>query len=303
MRVLVTGGSGFVGGHLLRELTEHGHEVISWGLGGAETDSTVQVDLRDAQALVERDLQGLDAVIHLAGLAQVSNSFEQPAEYVSTNTGMQINLMEALLHQGSHARVLVVSTGGVYRSGPDVITETSPTEPSNPYVVSKLTQELLASYYAQRGLEVIIARPFNHIGPGQQRGYLVSDLAGQIAALERVGGGTVSVGNLESERDYTDVRDVVAAYRCLITDGRSGEIYNVCSGVSRTGAELLERFTALASEPISSTAETGLKRPIDANQVRASNLKIQSDTGWHPTIAIAATLADTLTDWRSRTGA
>lgn len=300
MRVLVTGGSGFVGQHLLRNLSEHGHEVTSWGLNDGSAGSTTRVDLRDADTLLEFDLTRLDAVIHLAGLAQVANSFDQPADYISTNAGMQVNLMEALLRQESFPRVLVISTGGVYRSGLDLITETSPTAASNPYVISKLTQELLGAYYANRGFEVLIARPFNHIGPGQQPGYLVSDLASQIATLERTGGGTVSVGNLESERDYTDVRDVVAAYRCLMTDGHPGETYNVCSGISRIGTELFERLSALASVPISSATKNSLRRPIDANQCRASNEKIQLDTGWRPTVSLDATLLDTLTYWRSQ---
>ena len=300
MRFLVTGGSGFVGQHLLRHLTGLGHETISWGLANERADATNSVDLRVAAELPEGDLRGQDAVIHLAGLAQVSESFAEPERYVSTNAGMQINLMEALLKQSSKARILVISTGGVYRAGPGRLTETSATEPANPYVISKLTQELLASYYMQRGLDVIIARPFNHFGPGQHRGYLVADLASQIAALERRGGGELAVGNLASERDYTDVRDVVAAYSSLIASGRSGATYNVCSGVSRTGSEIFETLADLATVQVTAAPQASLQRPTDSNQVAASNERIRRDTGWQPQIPLDAALADTLAYWREQ---
>ena len=299
MRILVTGASGFVGRHLVQLLRDRGDEVTAWGLEKAPSD-TVAVDMRARGGVQAQDLRDIDAAIHLAGLAQVSASFEHPAEYVSTNATMEIHLMEALLAQHASPRVLIVSTGAVYAGGNDVVTEDSPVRPANPYVVSKLTQELLGAYYRERGLDVVIARPFNHVGPGQQRGYLVADLASRIVTLERAGGGILSVGNLATRRDYTDVRDVVSAYAALISDGRSGETYNVSSGVTRSGAEILSGLLELVSAPIEVSEIPALKRPTDTLEVLASNEKLRSHTGWTPTIALATTLADTLSYWRAQ---
>ena len=299
MRILVTGASGFVGRHLVQLLRDRGDEVTAWGLEQSHSD-TVAVDMRVRDGVQAQDLRGIDAVIHLAGLAQVSASFEQAAEYVGTNATMEINLMEALLAQQASPRVLIVSTGAVYAGGSELITEDSPVRPANPYVVSKLTQELLGGYYGERGLDVLVARPFNHIGPGQQRGYLVADLSSRIATLERAGGGILSVGNLATRRDYTDVRDVVSAYADLISDGHRGETYNVSSGVTRSGAEILDGLLELVSVPIEVSESTALKRPTDTLEVTTSNEKLRFHTGWTPTIALATTLADTLAYWRAQ---
>jgi GDP-4-dehydro-6-deoxy-D-mannose reductase len=304
MRILVTGASGFVGRHMVRHIAAGGDEPVAWGRSQTAGETLRRPDLLDDQAVRQQDLAGIDAVIHLAGLAQVSDSFARPAEYVSANSAMQINLMEALLEQRSFPRVLIVSTGGVYKGGAELITETSLTASGNPYTVSKLTQELLAWYYAQRGFAVIVARPFNHIGPGQGRGYLVADLASQIATSERDGdGGVITVGNLSSSRDYTDVRDVVAAYHRLVESGRPGEIYNVCRAQSYTGQAILTKLAALADRQITVATDAKLARPTDTSTVTASNAKLTRDTGWAPTISLDDTLADVLDYWRTRVSA
>ncbi len=303
MRVLITGGSGFVGGHLATALRREGAEVVSWGLAEAGSEPSVAVDLRDLRAVSAHDLTPFDAVIHLAGLANVGRSFAEPARYVSENSAMEVNLFETLLAQGAFPKVLVVSTGAVYGSARGLITEDTQVTVTSPYAVSKLTQELLGAYYGERGFEVVVARPFNHIGPGQQPGYLVADVASQIAAAERRGAGTVTVGDLSSARDYTDVRDICAAYIALIRDGRAGEIYNVCTGDSHTGDEIVERLLELTNSRVEVVRSAALTRPTDASVVRASSQKLSQHTGWAPSIALSATLADTLEYWRSRVAA
>ncbi|WP_249019027.1 NAD(P)-dependent oxidoreductase [Conexibacter sp. S30A1] len=299
MNTLVTGASGFVGRHVVQILRDRGDEVTAWGL--AATDSgTTPVDMRNREEVSAHDLRDIEAVIHLAGLAQVSASFLQAAEYVSSNATMEINLMESLLRQNASPRVLVVSTGAVYAGGSALLTEDSATRSSNPYVVSKLTQELLAAYYLERGVDVIIARPFNHVGPGQRPGYLVADIASQLAALERNGGGRLSVGDLGTKRDFTDVRDVAAAYLALISAGHRGETYNVSSGATLSGEEILHGLLDLVSVPIEVLHNPALRRPTDTIEVRASNEKLRTHTGWKPTIALPVTLADTLAYWRQQ---
>jgi GDP-4-dehydro-6-deoxy-D-mannose reductase len=303
MRVLVTGASGFVGRHVTRSLRARGDDVTEWHFNDAHADPGTVVDLCDAAAVARQDLRNLDAVIHLAGLAQVSRSFAEPAPYLTINALVVINLFEALLHQSSFPRVLVVSTGGVYAATADLVTEDSPLDPSSPYVVSKMAQENLGYYYAKRDFEVIVARPFNHIGPGQQPGFLVSDVCSKIAELERRGGGTLNVGDLASSRDYTDVRDVAEAYRALLEEGRPGETYNVCSGSSHTGEEIVRALLELAKTPISPKRVASLARPTDASTVSASNEKLRRATGWGPVIPLETTLSETLEYWRNRTSA
>lgn len=298
MRILVTGAAGFVGQHLTHLLRSRGEEVIEWRFSGSDTGSGIKLDICDAQAVSRQDMQGIDAIVHLAGLAQVGRSFSEPQLFMSVNTAVVTNLFEVLIAQQSRPRVLVVSTGGVYGADTERITEESPVAPSNPYVVSKLAQEMLAAYYTKRDFEVIVARPFNHVGPGQQPGYLVADLCSQVASLERAGGGTLTVGDLSSARDYTDVRDVAAAYHALLKHGRSSEIYNVCSGSSCTGDQILKRICSLTNVELSVERSEALRRPTEASIVNASNAKLRRDADWEPTIPLDQTLADTLSYWR-----
>ncbi|MGH2863390.1 MAG: NAD-dependent epimerase/dehydratase family protein [Solirubrobacteraceae bacterium] len=300
MRILVTGAAGFVGQHLTCLLRSRGEDVTEWRFSDGDAGSGVQLDLCDARAVVRQDVQGVEAIVHLAGLAQVSRSFSEPQLFMSVNTAVVTNLFESLLAQHSRPRILLVSTGGVYSADAEPITEDSPVAAANPYEVSKLAQEMLAAYYMQRGLEVIVVRPFNHIGPGQQPGYLVPDICSQVASLERAGGGTITVGNLGSARDYTDVRDVVAAYHSLLEHGRSGETYNVCSGVAYTGEEILKRICSLSTVELTVESSEALHRPTEVSTIHASNAKLRDDTHWAPAIPLDQTLADTLAYWRDR---
>jgi GDP-4-dehydro-6-deoxy-D-mannose reductase len=302
MKVLVTGSSGFVGSHLVRLLHEQGCEVIGVGhLAAPSPDSHYhKVDLLDAEAVGQIDFRGVEVVIHLAGLAAVGPSFEQPRRYIDANAGMQINLFEAMLKQGVTARALIVSTGNVYRADHLPITEDAAITTPSPYAVSKMAQEYLTYYYGNRGFKVIIARPFNHIGTGQTEGFIVADLAKQIAVAERQNRSEISVGNLASCRDYTDVRDIVRAYWELIQQGRPGEIYNVCSGTSTSGERILAGLLKHSSIKLTVVPDPAKMRPADIKDIRGSHAKLTADTGWEPHIPLDQTLADVLADWRQR---
>lgn len=296
-RVVVTGVNGFVGRHLARELARHGHEVVGVG---HEQDAHVDglADYR-AHDLVTDWPDGVeaDAVVHLAGLSAVGPSFDDPQRYLEQNSAMVTNLGEALLRSGSSARVLVVSSGAVYDARQDLpLTEESRIGHGSPYVVSKLLVEHQAAYYASRGLDVVVARPFNHIGPGQGPGFLVPDLYGAVRRAPTTGG-VVRVGDLDTRRDYTDVRDVVRAYRLLLeADELEHRLFNVCSSRSWSGRELLDLLAAsLSPGELAVEVDPARVRPDDPREVVGSAARLREAVGWRPEIDVATSVADFVT--------
>lgn len=306
-KILVTGVNGFVGHHVARELAANGYEVH--GLGGhGGPDHRLDIltayaalDLTDPEATRQIDFTKIQGVIHLAGLAAVGVSFDKPLEYINANIGMEINLFEAAMAQQAFPRFIVVSSGSLYDpKGQLPITEESPVAPTSPYAVSKLGQEHMAQYYTGRGFECVIARPFNHIGPGQGTGFIVPDWAQQIIAAEKGETDKILVGNLDAERDYTDVRDIALGYRLLLEKGRSNEIYNICSGTPRSGNEILKLLQQASGSQTEVLQDPGKMRPNDNPVIYGSHEKLSEDTGWQPSIAIEQTMADVIADWRSR---
>jgi GDP-4-dehydro-6-deoxy-D-mannose reductase len=307
-KILVTGVNGFVGQHLVKELSEHGHEVI--GVAGPAgsleespyVSSYFRLDLSRPGDVGKIDFKNIDGVIHLAGLAAVGASFDDPMLYVSTNVGIEVNLYEAAVKQQAKPRFLIVSSGSLYDAGTSLpLNEESAVLPSSPYAVSKLGQEQMAAYYQTRGFEYIIARPFNHIGPGQGLGFLIPDLANQVVAAEKGKTDQILAGNLDAKRDYTDVRDIVRAYRLLLEKGRSGEIYNICSGKALSGHEVLQQLLTLSKAGEPQLAQDPEKmRPSDTPVIYGSCDKLQADTGWRPEIDLEKTLSDVIDDWRGR---
>jgi len=300
-KILVTGANGFVGQHLARELASHGYVVA--GLGGNNLpppdltvfDEYLSLDLLDTRSVNKISFKGVDSVIHLSGLAAVGPSYDQPMNYITTNIGLELNLFEAAIKQRMFPRFLIISSGSLYSSFEKLpLDESSPVVPNSPYAVSKLGQENLAQYYLSRGFECIVARPFNHIGPGQGPGFIVPDLVAQISSAKISGQKTIKVGNLAAKRDYSDVRDIARAYRLLIEQGRSGEIYNVCSGKSLSGQEILNKLLSAAQVQPTPVVDKARLRPVDNPDIYGSHQKITQDTGWKPQIPINTTLEDVL---------
>lgn len=306
-KVLVTGANGFVGNHLVKELADNGYEVI--GIGGSQgaeqanpaISSYLQLDLTKPEEAQKIDFTGVEFVIHLAGLAAVGPSFDNPYLYVSTNAGIEINLFEAALAQNVFPRFLVISSGSLYDpKAPLPLNEQSRVVPNSPYAVSKIGQEQMGHYYNGRGFEVMVARPFNHIGPGQNLGFIVPDLTKQVIDVEKGQATEVLVGNLEAKRDYTDVRDIARAYRLIIEKGKAGETYNICSGRSLSGQEILDLILSTAGSSVTVTQDPARMRPADTPDIYGSHDKLTTDTGWEPTIDIKTTISDVVADWRSR---
>lgn len=305
MNVLVTGANGFVGQHLVRELTQHGITVVT--VGGpkppsSQSDSTTySLNLTNPAEADQIDFSQVDAVIHLAGLAAVGPSFDNPKLYMDTNVGMEVNLFEAALKQDQRPRFLIVSSGSLYDVTAGLpLTELSPIAPSSPYAESKVAQEQTAAEYAKQGFECLVVRPFNHIGPGQLDGFIVPDLTKQIVAVEQGKASEILVGNLDTERDYTDVRDIVRAYRLLVEKGRAGETYNICSGHATSGHALLETMLTISTAQPVVKPNPALMRPSDNPVIYGSHDKLTADTGWQPEIPLSTTLSDVFAEWRNR---
>ncbi|HVB06877.1 MAG TPA: GDP-mannose 4,6-dehydratase [Acidimicrobiales bacterium] len=293
MRAFLTGASGFVGGHLAAHLTASGDEVSA--LDGHN-------DLLDREALREQLAAAApEAIYHLAALTHVGRSWEDPAETMRVNVLGTLELLEAARTLGS-PRVLLVSSAEVYGAGEGrELDEEAPLRPISPYAASKVSAEYLGlQAFLGRGLPVVRARPFNHVGPGQSDAFVVSALALRVVEAERAGGGEVRVGNLGAARDFTDVRDVVRAYRLLVTEGEAGGVYNVCSGRPRTIASLLEGLIARSPAEIRAVVDPALFRPVDIPLLSGSGKRLEALTGWRPEIDLERTLDDVLAAYREQ---
>jgi GDP-4-dehydro-6-deoxy-D-mannose reductase len=305
--IVITGVDGFVGRHTARAVAAAGHRVV--GLGRA-TDAPDE--LRDTlDDYVAGDLtQGwpfeghADAVIHLAGLAAVGPSFDAPQQYVTANSAMVTSMCESLIRRPSErpVRVVGVSTGAVYRApeAGEALDETAPVAESSPYVVSKLLVEHQLAYYSRRGVDAVVARPFNHIGPGQSGGFLVPDLTRRLLDSDAR---TITTGNLETRRDYTDVRDVARAYVLLATAAdHQHDVYNVASGTARSGAEVLEAVCSALGRPVPETdADPDLIRPNDPPVICGDAARLRDEFGWEPTYEFARTVDDYVHEHGTRT--
>jgi GDP-4-dehydro-6-deoxy-D-mannose reductase len=289
---LVTGGSGFVGRHLVAELDD-----------AAVAPTRAELDLLDAQA-VRRVLgaTGPACVFHLAAHASVSGSWEEPAAVLRDNLEMTANLLEAVRHEAPGAVVIVASSSEVY--GPPErlpVDESAPLRPQNPYAVSKSACDLLAGQYADaHGLRVIRVRAFNQAGPGQSDDYVVGTIARQVAAAEAAGArsAVVHTGNPELARDFTDVRDTVRAY-VSAAEVPAGA-YNVCSGQATSVAGIVELARRATHLDVRHEIDPRRVRVRDVPEVRGSAERFARTSGWGPTIPLEQTVADAVDYWRER---
>jgi GDP-4-dehydro-6-deoxy-D-mannose reductase len=293
--LLITGDHGFVGGHALaRWPTAIGLSSLA---GGA--------DIRNKSALLDcLSSNPPGAVLHLAALSFVPDSFKAPEATYEVNFLGTLRLLEALAETGFKGRFLFVGTGDAYGMVPVEslpIREEFPLRPRNPYAVSKVAAEALCFQWSQTGpFEVMMARPFNHIGAGQAPSFALSDFARQIA---EIGAGkrppALQVGNIDVSRDFTDVRDVLRAYGLLLAQGRNGEIYNICSGVERSVRSLLERLLELSGVQAEIMNDPTRFRPSDQPRVCSSHEKLSQHTGWQPEVPIDETLLSLYRYWEN----
>jgi GDP-4-dehydro-6-deoxy-D-mannose reductase len=305
-KILITGGTGFVGRHLttlLQKLEPEAELHLTSLKSTTENDLvlTHTLDLTDPAALQKLfEQQPVDEIYHLASLASVGEALAHPSEVIDNNFRLTLNLLETLRHLDHPPRLLLISSSEIYDwRQTSTLDEKAVLKPANPYAASKAIQDALGqSYAASYGLPIIIARPFNHIGPGQRQGFVVADFAAKIVAVEGMAQeDPISVGNLETYRDFTDVRDVVKAYHLLMSQGVVGETYNIGSGRAVKIADLLEEMLTLAKRDLTYKVDDKMLRPVDAPKIVADSSKISS-LGWQPKIDLTRTLEDTLNYWR-----
>lgn len=307
MRVLVTGAHGFVGTHLVAALEARGHEAIRTERHAAE--NTLTVDVTDALAVRGAiELARPDAIAHLAAQAFVPASLEDPHATVAVNVGGTLNVLEAVRAvraEGLDPRVLVTSSAEVYGvQPPDAypLRETAAPLPRNPYAASKVAAEALATAYARSfGLDAVVTRTFNHIGPGQNERFAVAAFAHQLARAASGSDRTVLVGNLDASRDFLDVRDVCAAYVGLLEGaGAPGEVYNVASGRATSMKEVLRQLILIAGVPVEVREDAARMRPADVPVSVGDASKLRDATGWVPRIPLAASLRAVYDDAQAR---
>lgn len=314
-KILITGISGFVGSHLAHYLLSckkydvSGTYLTEKGLTSItqlKNDlSFFQVDLNDQKSVTEViETVKPDGIFHLAALAAPGDSFAAPTETILNNVASQIHLLESVKNAGLfNTRILVVSSADIYgivKKEDIPIDEQTPFNPTNPYAVSKLTQDFLGlQYYLAHKLSIIRVRPFNHIGPGQSPHFAVPTFAKKIAQIEKGHLPPIlKVGNLETKRDFTDVRDMVRAYELIIEKGEIGEVYNIGSGHGEKMATIVEKLLSFARVPITVEVDNTLLRPTDTPELVCDPAKIHKITGWKPQISLDQTLKEVLEYWR-----
>jgi GDP-4-dehydro-6-deoxy-D-mannose reductase len=312
LRTLITGASGFAGRWLVRDCLATGDEVTGVSRSGAVDSDGVRglaVDLRDAAATraAFRDARP-DVVYHLAALSSVGRSWEEPGRTLADNGAGSVSVLEAMRHETPEAKLVWVSSCEVYGLPEALpIPEEAPLAPANPYAVSKAAGEMLAGVYRDAyDLRIVQTRPFSHAGPGQRPIFILSSLARQAAEGRRAGASElrIATGNPDVRRDFTDVRDVVRAYRLLAEDDRvDGQTFNVSTGASVSAAEQVALLAELVAPlRVGHEVDPARVRAHEVMDLRGDHTRLSEATGWEPQIPFRQTMADTLEWWERELG-
>lgn len=295
-RLMLTGATGFVGSFIQQAVAEKD----SLGL---ELFPPQAMELRDPESVAKACTEAQpDFVIHLAAQSFVPDSFNNPRETYEINFFGTLHLLQGLKKNGFKGRLLYVGSGDMYGLvAPEIlpVTENIPLKPRNPYAVSKVAAEALCYQWSQtEGMDAVMVRPFNHIGPGQSERFVVSDFARQLVEI-KLGRreAEILVGDIDVTRDFTDVRDVVRAYLMLLSEGKSGEAYNVCSGKEISVRDILEQLMMLAGVRANIKQDSARFRPAEQRRVCGSCDKLRSVSGWQPEISLEQSLTDNLSYW------
>lgn len=300
--IIITGVNGFVGEHVVDTFLAEGFDVVGIGYDASAGEKVreklsqyIACNLLDPADVQKINLANVRGIVHLAGLSNVSESFDKPLAYVNDNVTMTYNLLNYCFENKLSGRILVISSGALYDPHQTLpLSESSATLENSPYAVGKLAVEHMTSYFRLRGLDAITVRPFNHIGPGQGPGFLIPDLFHQLKEAQASENKTISVGNLDTRRDYTDVRDIANAYKRLALSPSLGYgLYNVCTGRSLSGKELLEIMQrVMGVGDIHAVVDESKVRPTDIMDIYGDSSRISEETGWKPMTDIEQTVSD-----------
>jgi GDP-4-dehydro-6-deoxy-D-mannose reductase len=306
--IVITGANGFAGRHLTTRLGGR-RPLVGWHLpGDGPLEQSVGIEWREVD-VTDRDgvMRAVEAasparIYHLAGAPQVDSSWTNAVPHLQTNVLGTCYVLDALRELAPTCRVVVVTSAQVYQVSDDPIDEEAPQVPPSPYGLSKLAQDQLALRAAHEdGLDVVVARPFNHTGPGQRPAFSVPGFARQVARIEAgLAPPTLRVGNLDARRDITDVRDVVDAYVLLMESAPAGRPYNICSGRAWRIGDLLEELLNRSHVAIQVEVDKERLRPNDVAVVQGDATRMRAELGWAPRIPVERTLSDTLVWWRQR---
>ena len=316
MKVLITGITGFAGSHLADYCLDRGgmdvYGMVRWRSRTENVEhfqdkvKLLECDLRDATSTRDViDEIRPDYIFHLAAQSFVPTSWRAPTESLTTNVIGQLNILEAVRKISLACRIQIACSSeeyGMVYENELPITEDNPLRPLSPYGVSKVGQDLLGyQYYMSYNMPIVRTRGFNHTGPRRSPVFVVSDFAKQIADIEQGRRDPVMyVGNLDASRDFTDVRDMVAAYFLALEKGKAGEAYNICSEKSWTIREILDMLLALSEPKIEVKQDPNRLRPSDVPRLLGDCSRFKKDTGWEPRIPFETTLRDILEYWRQR---
>ncbi len=308
--------AGFVGKHLARYLVGatdakiHGMALPDERTADIEQELGSRLEVRRGNLMEADRLREIvetvqpDWIFHLAAQSFVPTAFADPTGTLVNNIIGQVNLFQAVLASGGHPTIMVVGSNeeyGMVQPEDIPIDEGTPFRPANPYAVSKVAQDMLGyQYFVAYGLPIVRVRPFNHVGPGQSDRFVASSFARQIAEAELgLKPPVLKAGNLDAERDYTDVRDIVRGYHLAVSMGKPGDVYNLGSGRAVSIRQLLDILLSLSRIPIRIEQDPSRLRPVDIPRVVADAGKFRALTGWKAEMPLEQTLADTLDWWRN----
>ena len=305
---VVTGAAGFAGRHLIERLAGQ-TSLVGWHRPGSTAPDVLfpidwqAVDLTDRAAVAEAiDERQPARIYHLAGAANVGDSWRTSGLHLRTNALGTHHLLSAVRASVPACRVLVVSSAMIYRSTDAPLDESAALGPASPYGLSKLAQDQLAlAAAAEDTLDVVVARPFNQIGPRQSAAFALSSFARQLARIEAgLDPAELRVGNLDARRDVTDVRDVAAAYELLMARGVTGRTYNVCSGRAWRIRDLLEELLQASTATVGVALDPARLRPTDVPILHGNCARLRTELGWTPTRSVEQSVRDMLAWWRTQ---
>lgn len=310
-KAMLIGAAGFVGKYLMQYLHDECNMEVHVTKLPHEQIHNKSVAVYDLDILKKEQIISLfyevrpDYIYHLAAQSSVGLAWKDPCLTVDVNIKGSVNVMDAVRELYYKPRILLIGSGEEYghiKDGETPITETNMIRPGNIYAATKVCQNMIGSIYAQAyDINIMMVRAFNHIGPNQEPMFVVADFCKQVAEIERgLRNPIIYVGNLQTKRDFTDVRDVVRAYKMLIEKGISGETYNVGSGHAISIQEILELIISLTDVPIKIEIDSNKIRPVDIPIIEADTTKLRELTNWEPEISLRQTIEETLSYWRKK---